>query len=303
MSSSFVVNRILYDYSSSSDDDEYVDSNCSSEDDKQEEEEEESKLELAIQKLSILDYSRKDKLIVLSLNGLLIHRVHSQDRSRIPRNRSPDGVYNRATRMVYKRPFLDEFLKFCLDRFEVGIWSSAQEHNVDDVMHVVFKGLKTKFLFIWDQEECTYSGFKSLEKKEKPLFFKELSKLYSSLAKSSGGSRFSESNTLLIDDKPYKGLLNSPYNGIFLESYDPNDARDNVLDPKKELGQYLEGLANAKDVQTYVKENSFGQGALGPHSPNWNFYAKVYRVMKNKDFGSTGKPKDLGESSSSTAEK
>lgn len=97
MSSSFVVNRILYDYSSSSDDDEYVDSNCSSEDDKQEEEE--SKLELAIQKLSILDYSRKDKLIVLSLNGLLIHRVHSQDRSRIPRNRSPDGVYNRATRM------------------------------------------------------------------------------------------------------------------------------------------------------------------------------------------------------------
>ncbi|KNA07172.1 hypothetical protein SOVF_174340 isoform A [Spinacia oleracea] len=41
-------------------------------------------------------------------------------------NRRPDAVYGQ--RLVYKRPFLDEFLKFCLERFEVGIWSSAKEN-------------------------------------------------------------------------------------------------------------------------------------------------------------------------------
>lgn len=29
--------------------------------------------------------------------------------------------------VVFKRPFSQEFMKFCLERFEVGIWSSAME--------------------------------------------------------------------------------------------------------------------------------------------------------------------------------
>jgi hypothetical protein len=28
---------------------------------------------------------------------------------------------------VFKRPFSEEFMKFCLERFEVGLWSSAME--------------------------------------------------------------------------------------------------------------------------------------------------------------------------------
>jgi hypothetical protein len=28
---------------------------------------------------------------------------------------------------VYKRPHCEEFMKFCLEKFEVGIWSSARE--------------------------------------------------------------------------------------------------------------------------------------------------------------------------------
>lgn len=30
-------------------------------------------------------------------------------------------------RSVYKRPYCEEFMKFCLENFEVGIWSSARE--------------------------------------------------------------------------------------------------------------------------------------------------------------------------------
>lgn len=32
---------------------------------------------------------------------------------------------------VYKRPFCDDFLKFCFDRFDVGIWSSRIRYILD----------------------------------------------------------------------------------------------------------------------------------------------------------------------------
>jgi hypothetical protein len=53
---------------------------------------------------------------------------------------------------VYKRPFAEEFMKFCLERFEVGIWSSACEKNVDIVLSIVLENLQDKLLFVWDQE-------------------------------------------------------------------------------------------------------------------------------------------------------
>lgn len=31
------------------------------------------------------------------------------------------------TTAVFKRPFVEDFMKFCFERFEVGIWSSAKE--------------------------------------------------------------------------------------------------------------------------------------------------------------------------------
>jgi NADH:ubiquinone oxidoreductase subunit B-like Fe-S oxidoreductase len=54
--------------------------------------------------------------------------------------------------LVYKRPFAEEFMKFCLERFEVGIWSSACEKNVDIVLSIVLENLQDKLLFVWDQE-------------------------------------------------------------------------------------------------------------------------------------------------------
>ena len=56
-----------------------------------------------------------------------------------------------------------------------------------------------------DQSQCYESGFKSLENKNKPLFFKQLKKLWEKVKK---GGPYSASNTLLIDDTPYKALLN-----------------------------------------------------------------------------------------------
>lgn len=40
-----------------------------------------------------LNLGPKKKLLVLSLNGVLIHRTHIADKSKIPKSRRPDGRF------------------------------------------------------------------------------------------------------------------------------------------------------------------------------------------------------------------
>lgn len=67
--------------------------------------------------------------------------------------------------------------------------------------------------FFWgkDQAECTDSGFKALEKRDKPILLKELKKIWenkgSKATLPSWIVQYSSTNTLLITT-PYKALLN-----------------------------------------------------------------------------------------------
>lgn len=65
-------------------------------------------------------------------------------------------------------------------------------------------------LFSQDRSHCTPTKFKTLEDKHKPVVLKELRKIWEkhdpSLPWKEGD--YNQSNTLLLDDSPYKALLN-----------------------------------------------------------------------------------------------
>jgi len=216
----------------------------------------------------------RKKLLVMGLGGLLCHRVCKRDVSDIPRSRYHDAFYGSI--LVYKRPYCEEFMKFCLEKFEVGIWSSAKEWYLDSALDCIMKGLKTKLLFAWDQVECTDSGFKALENKKKPIFFKEFKKLQKF------SIQYSATNTLLIDDNPYKALLNPPRTAIFPNEYKTDQVGDAALGPGGDLRLYLEGLADANDVPSYVNEHPFGQPAITPLHSDWEFYSGVIRHFQKE---------------------
>ncbi|KAL6138436.1 hypothetical protein ACLB2K_063719 [Fragaria x ananassa] len=106
--------------------------------------------------------------------------------------------------------------------------------------------------------------------RKKPFVFKPLEKMWNYFH-----GKYSESDKLLIDDQPYQAL---PHISIFMESYNP----DNALDPKGELGVYLDGLAAANNVQVYVKENPFGLPAISNDHPDWNFYSNALHGLEDK---------------------
>lgn len=106
----------------------------------------ENDLGLSLEKLNL---GPQKKLLILCLGGLLVNRVHLKDKATV-RGLRPDLVYGKFLGnqspsppilfcfcfclflsshflTVFKRPFCTDFLKFCFERFEVALWSSARE--------------------------------------------------------------------------------------------------------------------------------------------------------------------------------
>ncbi|KAG6758659.1 hypothetical protein POTOM_039018 [Populus tomentosa] len=256
---------------------------------------------IELEKLSLGPDGSK-KLLVLDLAGVLCDRVFHKNRANIPDNRTPDDAS--GSFFVYKRPFCEEFVRFCLERFDVGIWSSAKRTNLETALDCVIGEFKGRLLFVWvgDQirayaikiafgyrygrtEEALSLSLITKENKNKPIFFKELKKLWDN--KSSNlpwrKGQYSSSNTLLIDDKPYKALLNPPCTAIFPTEYRPDQLDDATLGPNGELRRYLDGLARAADVPAYVKEHPFGQSAITSTHPDWDFYSNIIDNSKGEE--------------------
>ncbi|XP_050920398.1 uncharacterized protein LOC127138036 [Lathyrus oleraceus] len=204
------------------------------------------------------------KLLILKLNEFLYRRVvyfqeileYKYTIYRIPEHRYRDFI-------LFRRPYSKQFLGFCLQRFEVGVWSSARGYNIDGALKCAMGNHKEKLLFVW-------VGLIPMVNAEKPLYMKELQKVWNLY-----DSIYSRSNTLMIDDKPYRALYNPAHLSIFTKSYDINDEEDNLFDPNGELCKYLEGVYKAEDVPRHIQHNPFGLPPITPSHPDWKYYKKV----------------------------
>ncbi|KAI3685027.1 hypothetical protein L6452_34258 [Arctium lappa] len=210
------------------------------------------------------------KLLVLDVNGLLVDIVAD-----------PDETYRADTiigsKAVFKRPYCDEFLQFCFERFNVGVWTSRTRRNIERVLDFLIKDSQHQLLFCWDQSHCTETGFNTIENSDKPLVLKELKRLWEkqdpSLPWDSGV--YDETNTLLLDDSPYKALRNPPYTAIFPYTYCYRNTQDDGLGPEGDLRNYLERLAASDNVQNFIEQNPFGQQPITNNNESWKFYLKV----------------------------
>ncbi|KAK4735497.1 hypothetical protein R3W88_009758 [Solanum pinnatisectum] len=213
------------------------------------------------------------KLLVLDLNGLLADIVPLQH---VPRGFKVDIIV--SGKAVFKRPFHDDFLQFCFEKFNVGVWSSRIRKNVEVFLDFLLGNAKEKLLFCWDQSHCTDTGFPVVGKKRsKPIILKKLKKLWEKFEPDLPWERgeYDESNTLLLDDSPHKALCNPPNTAVFPNTYLYTDEKDDSLGPEGDLRIYLEGLSMAENVQKYVESNPFGQRPIAEKNASWCYYRKV----------------------------
>ncbi|CAN0922879.1 hypothetical protein LINGRAHAP2_LOCUS33275 [Linum grandiflorum] len=209
------------------------------------------------------------KLLILDLNGLLVDVVSR------PKDRKPDKCV--GNRSFFPRPFYLDFLKFCFERFHVAVWSSRTKYFPSSLSYINIPSFDP----VYDQSHCTITQFRTVENRHKPLVFKELKRVWEKQDSQLPWERgyFNESNTLLVDDSPYKALLNPVHSAIYPDSYSYQDVDDNSLGDGGNIRVYLEQICGAEHVQKFVEMNPFGQKAVNEGNDSWSFYLQVISTL------------------------
>ncbi len=86
-------------------------------------------------------------LLILDIDKTLI--LADRDESRLAGDMMV-GEYR-----IRRRPYLDPFLAFCLDRFTVAVWSQSATEYVHQIVGHLF-GSSDRLAFVWGGERCTF---------------------------------------------------------------------------------------------------------------------------------------------------
>ncbi|KAL1749105.1 NLI interacting factor-like phosphatase-domain-containing protein [Schizophyllum fasciatum] len=164
------------------------------------------------------------KLLILDLNGSLLVRATWSEPSATAASDDPaDRSATVRMRKVYRRPYLQSFQDYIFHPttrtwLDTMIWSSAQPHNVHDMVDKCFGAAQENFAAIWARDTL---GLNYQEYRMKTQTTKDLAIPWRKLRLNPGygGKPHSASTTLLVDDSPLKARL-QPYNHMAIREYD-----------------------------------------------------------------------------------
>ncbi|KAL8652249.1 MAG: hypothetical protein Q9210_002790 [Variospora velana] len=179
-------------------------------------------------------------LLVLDLNGTLLYRP-------------------KASSQHKPRPALQLFLIHCISNYKLLIWSSATPHNVTTICSNLFTPTERKLLLgEWARDTLDLSPQQYAAKVQ---VYKRLDRIWNTdriqLAHPhfATGGRWSQKNTLLLDDSVLKASA-QPHNAVVV----PEFVREGDRDGAEVLGQvvsYLEMAATYDDVSSFVRKQPF----------------------------------------------
>lgn len=172
--------------------------------------------------------NRSDKLIILDLDETLIHAAQSE------LNRPCDFKFDHY--FVYQRPYLREFLINISEHFSIGIWSSAGDNYVNEIVRHI-KPDNVDFVVVWGRSKCSVRRDLTFDTY---CFEKRLDKL-----KKKG---FRLEQVLVVDDSPSKSRTNYG-NAIYIKEF-TGDTADREL---QFLYEYLLTLKTVDNVRTIEK--------------------------------------------------
>ncbi|CAF0830282.1 unnamed protein product [Adineta steineri] len=228
--------------------------------------------------------SQLKRLIILDLNGLLIHRVHETEYVKCQRLLTEQYVRTYLTGSerighseVWFRPNVKIFLAWLMEHFHVAIWSSVLRHNLEPIVKYLLpdKYKRDRLLFWWDQQNChVENNPTATDPKNAKSYFKRLTSVWNAASINNRWSTNQPENTglcdhtLLIDDNVLKARDNPPYTAIHPRSwkrfeFDDNNRtltvyEDNVLYTDGQLRTWLEGLLEWNGtVADYVQQHPY----------------------------------------------
>lgn len=186
------------------------------------------------------------------MNGLLVSSEYVGKDDVRKKELLSQGHVTDGRFMYFVRPGMHRFLELLFGVFDVGLWTCAKKRKATDTMNAIFtQEERSKFKFLYNQSHAKYTGIMNPYKTsgESPVYVKPLSLLYGS-----PNTPFNESNTLLIDDSPYKAILNPPNTSLFAPTFSIENVKDDDF-LLCLLWPVLEKLQYARDVRIFLSHN------------------------------------------------
>jgi carboxy-terminal domain RNA polymerase II polypeptide A small phosphatase len=172
----------------------------------------------------------ENMLLILDLDETLIHAT--KDTKELQHDFKYQDYY------IFKRPYLESFLVGVNSKFDLAIWSSADDNYVSDLVSKI-KPADIDFKFIWGRTRCSYRRDLDLDQYNWEKRLKKVKSLGYKLEK-----------VLIIDDTQEK-CRNNYGNAIYIKEF-LGDPRDQEL---LKLAEYLEGLSTVENVRTVEKRH------------------------------------------------
>lgn len=171
---------------------------------------------------------KSNKLLLLDLDETLIHATPA------PLAIAADFQFNLFH--IHKRPGLDQFLINISRHFTLGVWSSAGNEYVEEIVKTITPSSIEWFL-VWSKNRCTMKRDYVLDTY---YFEKKLDKV-----KNKG---FSLEQIIIVDDSPEKSRSNYG-NAVYIDPF-TGDPNDNEL---AYLYDYLLTLKDAGNIRAIEK--------------------------------------------------
>ncbi|GAN08156.1 NLI interacting factor family phosphatase [Mucor ambiguus] len=172
----------------------------------------------------------KKQLLILDLNGTLISRIKCRARS---------------GRAFYARPHYQAFLDFIFKHFEVMVWSSARQQNVEKMCHIFTKPLK----LVWSRNHLKLSQHQFDSNVDT---IKDLDIVWEYFS-----NEYNATNTIVLDDSPSK-LAHQPYNLIHIRTFNHEEIREGFTDNELlKVIRYLDNVRCHSNVANYVRNEPF----------------------------------------------
>jgi RNA polymerase II subunit A small phosphatase-like protein len=137
---------------------------------------------------------------------------------------------------LYKRPYLEQFLKNCATVYQIAIWSAGTEDYVTGAASLIFPDT-VQPVFMWGRTRCV----RRFDEEFKMYYYvKDLNKIRR--------KGFDLKRVLVVDDIPITAQRNYG-NAIYMLPYrgDPEDRELRLL------WQYLDTLSHVENVRIFEK--------------------------------------------------
>jgi TFIIF-interacting CTD phosphatase-like protein len=184
--------------------------------------------------------------LILDLDETLVHAT------RQPLDHEPDFVVGPF--VVYRRPFLNEFIAYCFEAFDVAVWTSSGREYADAVVRQVFGDRPLQFF--WTAERCTQRTNLETYERYNVKDLRKVRRLGISLEQ-----------TLMVDDSPEK-LERAYGNHIWIPPFE-GDKSDVEL---RHLGAYLKIIRPQPNFRIIEKRHwrSNRHDPIAEHAPGSN---------------------------------